>query len=165
MQDSTRHGSTLCRPTHHHRRRKRGCCVPIAATTAKEPRCQRSLLLVDVRSFWEIADGVVAKSEAHPFGFVVAHLSPRHGYLIHAMRQGWMPGTGVRTLALAGSEFAENWIGFPEVNPTTRPGLSYLRRSPYSPTFPPHRLILPLLRDLSTHISNPAMLSGGITYL
>ena len=124
------------------------CCVPIATTTAKVPRCQRSLQLVDVR-FWEIA-AVVVKPEVHPFGFVVAHLRPRHGYLIHGMRQRWMPGSEMRLLALAGSE---GWIGFPEVNRPSRPGLSYLRRSPSLPTFPPHRLTLPLLRDLSTHIS------------
>lgn len=171
MQDSTRQGSALCGPTHHHRRCKvhsdlgGACCVPIAATTTKALRCQRSLLLVDVRRFWEIAAGVVAKSEAHPFGFVARHLSPQRGYLIHAMRQRWMPGTGVRVLALAGSESAEGWIGVPGVNPPSRPGLSYLRRSPYFPTFPPHRLTLPLLRDLSTHISAkltyPAMPPGG----
>src|SRR6266852_5653545 len=154
MQDSIRLGSTLCRPTHHHRRRivhsdwGGACCVPIAATTAKVPRCQRSLPLVDVQSFWEIA-AVVVKQEVHLFGLVVAHLSPRHGYLIHAMRQHWMPGTGMRILALAGSE---SWIGFPKVNPPSRPGLSYRRRSPYLPTSPPHRLTL-LLRALSTHIS------------
>jgi hypothetical protein len=158
MQDSIRQGSTLCRPTHHHRRRKvpsdwgGACCVPIAATTEKVPRCQRSLLLVDVRSFWEIA-AVVVKPEVHPLGLVVAHLSPQHGYLIHAMRQRSMPGSGLRILALAGSESAEGSIGFPEVNPRSHPGLLYLRHSPYLPTFPPHHLILPLLRDLSTHIS------------
>ena len=64
------------------------------------------------------------------------------------MRQRWMPGTGVRILALVS---AEGWIGFPEVNLPPRP-LLYLRRSPYSPTFPPHRLTLPLLRALP-HIS------------
>jgi hypothetical protein len=156
MQDTTRQGSTLCRPTHHRRRKVHSdlgaCCVPIAATTAKVPRCQRSLLLVDVRSFWEIA-AVVVKPEVHPFGLVVPHLSPRHGYLIHAMRQRWMPGSGVRILALVRSGSAEGWIGFPEVIRPSRPGLSYLRRSPYLPTFPPHRLTLRLLPDLSTHIS------------
>ena len=158
MQHSIRQGSTLCRPTHHHRRRKvhsdweGACCVPIAATTAKVPRCQRSLLLGDVRSFWEIAV-VVVKPGVHPFGLAVAHLSLRHEYLIHAMRQRWMPGTGVRILDLAISESAEGWIGFPGVNQSSRPGLSYPHRSPYLPTFPPHHLTLPLLRDLSTHIS------------
>ena len=85
------------------------------------------------------------------------------------MRQRWMPGTGLRILGLAGSESAEGWIGFPEVNPPSCPGLSYLRRSPYSPTFLPHRLILPLLRDLSTHQGqtyiDPAMLPDGFTHL
>jgi hypothetical protein len=128
------------------------CCVPIAATTEKVPRCQRSLLLVDVRSFWEIA-AVVVMPEVHPLGLVVAHLSPQHGYLIHAMRQRSMPGSGLRILALAGSESAEGSIGFPEVNPRSHPGLLYLHHSPYLPTFPPHHLTLPLLRDLSTHIS------------
>jgi hypothetical protein len=111
-----------------------------------------SLLLVDVRCFWEIALGVVAKPEAHRLGLVAAHLSSRLGYLIREMPQRWMLGSEVKILALAGPESAERWIGFPEGTPPSCPGLSYPHRSPCSPTVPPRRQIPPLLLDLSTRI-------------
>ena len=157
MQTSIRQGSAICRPTHHHRRRKvhpdRGACCVLIAATAKVPRCQMSLPLVDVRCFSEIVPEVVAKLEDHQVGLVVAHLSSRRGYPIHEMPQRWTLGTEVRISALAGPEFAEGWIGFPKGTPPSCPGLSYPHRSPCSPTVPPHRQIPPLLLDLSTRIS------------
>ena len=155
VQASIRYGCAICRPTHHHGRRKVysdwGACCALIAATAKEPRCQMPLLLADVRSFWEIARGVVVKTEAQ---LVAAHPSSRHGYLIRAMPQRSTPGTEVRVLALADSESAE---GTPPC-----PGLSY-PRSPCSPTIPPHHQTLLRPDLLHTSASSPHQ-SGNRCY-